>query len=233
MHHNSAKIAVINPNSNAVYTECISRALDPVRRDRGASIDCMTLHGAPLAIESDEDIEAVVIPICDTVKALDSSVDGSVIACFADPGLQEARRVASRTIVGSCEAAVLESIRHGRRLGLISTGDDVEADRELVLSYAPEIEFLAIEGLGIPTANIPTEPSAEQKIIQCGEILQAQRVDAIMLGCAGMAAYAERLQESLDVPVIESVAAAVHLLIERIENEELSVNANDQSTATA
>ena len=60
----SMRMTVINPNSNTVHTEQISRALDPARSDKGVSIDCVTLQNAPLAIESDDDIEAVIEPIC-------------------------------------------------------------------------------------------------------------------------------------------------------------------------
>ncbi len=226
-------ITVINPNSNPVYTERISTSLESFRQARGVSIDCITLREAPLAIMSDQDIEAVIEPLCRTIQELDTAVAGIVIACFADPGLVEARRIVSRPVIGSCEAAVVAATAHGRRLGLISTGDDVDADRELILSYSRDIDFLAIESLGIPTAEIPIEPSAMQKMIRCGNKLQAQNVDAVMLGCAGMATYAEQLQAALDVPVIEATTAAVRMLLETIKNEELTEDAKNQSTATA
>ena len=229
----SMHITVINPNSNPVYTAHISTALESVRQASGVSIDCITLREAPLAIMSDQDIEAVIEPICRTIQELDASVAGVVIACFADPGLYEARRIGSRPVIGSCEAAVVAAMTYGSRLGLISTGDDVDADRELILSYSRDIDFLAIESLGIPTAEIPNEPSALQKLIRCGNDLQVQNVDAVMLGCAGMATYAEQLQAALDVPVIEATTAAVNVLLETIRNEELTEDAKDQSTATA
>jgi allantoin racemase len=37
------------------------------------------------------------------------------------------------------------------------------------------------------------------------------RAEAIVLGCAGMAALAARLSRDLDVPVVDGVAAAVKL----------------------
>ncbi len=226
-------ITVINPNSNPVYTEHISTSLESVRQASGVSIDCMTLREAPLAIMSDQDIEAVIEPICRMIQELDTAVAGIVIACFADPGLVEARRIASRPVIGSCEAAVVAATACGRRLGLISTGDDVDADRELILSYSRDIDFLAVESLGIPTAEIPNEPSGMQNMLRCGNDLEVQNVDAVMLGCAGMATYAEQLQAALDVPVIEATTAAVNLLLETLINEELTEDAKNQSTTTA
>ena len=196
-------IAVINPNSNPVYTAHISTSLESVRQASGVSIDCITLHETPLAIVSDQDIEAVIEPLCRMIRDIDTSAAGVVIACFADPGLHEARRIASRPIIGSCEAAVLASTAYGRHLGLISTGDDVDADRELILSYSRNIDSLAIESLGVPTADIPAEPSTLTGMIRCGRNLQAKKVDSVILGCAGMVSYTDQLQNVLDVPVIE------------------------------
>ncbi|MGI9206025.1 MAG: aspartate/glutamate racemase family protein, partial [Woeseiaceae bacterium] len=145
-------ITVINPNSNTVYTEQISSALDALRRNRETTIDCLTLEDAPLAIMTDDDVQSVVDPICRVVRDLNSSVAGVVIACFADPGLEEARALGTHPVVGCCEAAVGEARQHGTRIGLISTGDDVAADRDLMLSYDAGIERVVVQTLGIPTA---------------------------------------------------------------------------------
>ena len=226
-------ITVINPNSNPVYTAHISTSLEALRQERGVSIDCITLRESPFAIMSDQDVNAVIKPLCNLIQEFDSSVAGIVIACFADPGLHEARRCTTLPVIGSCEAAVLAAIVHGHRLGLISTGDDVDADRELIFSYTRDIDFLAIESLGVPTADIPTDPAAIQGMIRCAKDLQAQHVDAIMLGCAGMAPYAEQLQKVVEVPVIESSAAAVEMLLQTIKKQGSIEDAENQSTATA
>lgn len=226
-------ITVINPNSNTVYTEQISLALDPVRIGRQVSIDCVTLQNAPLAIESDDDVEAVVEPICSTVRALDAGVDGVVIACFADPGLAEARRVDARPIVGCCEAAVAEAITNGRIIGLISTGDDIEADRQLMKSYSRAVESVIVECPGIPTAEIPTHPESTARMSKCAEVLQAKGAAVVVLVCAGMACFAELLRQALSVPVIEPVSSAVVHVLDIIEKDRSDQYANNRSTTTA
>ena len=226
------RIAVINPNSNPVYTEHISRSVESQRRD-GVSIDCLTLDEGPLAIESDEDVASVIDPICKLVNQLESSVAGFVIACFGDPGLREVKQITTKPVVGCCQAAVMAASAYGSRLGLISTGDDVDADRKLLLAYKEDLESLAIANLGIPTADIPTDPSALQEISRCTEDLQAQNVDAIILGCAGMASYRDRLQRIAKAPVLEPVSVAVRLLLRYLMEEEVTDDAKDQSTAIA
>lgn len=231
-HAEPPRIAVINPNSNPVYTEHISRSVE-ADRSGGVTIDCLTLAAGPLAIETEEDVISVVDPICELVIQLDESVAGYMIACFADPGLQEARQVTQRPVVGCCEAAVKVATAHGSRLGLISTGDDLDADRDLILFYEKDIESLAIASPGIPTAEIPTNPSAVQKMTECAAKLEAQEVDSIIFGCAGMASYADQIRARVDVPVVEPVSAGVKRLLQILRNKESVGDAADQSAAIA
>lgn len=191
----------------------------------------MSLEEGPLAIESAEDIASVIDPICNLISQLESSVAGIVIACFADPGLREARKITKRPVIGCCEAAVKTAAACGSRLGLISTGDDVDADRDLMFTYDKDIEFLAIASAGIPTASIPTDPDALQKLSRCIADLQTQKVDTIVLGCAGMVSYADRLQRITKVPVIEPVSVAVNMLLHLLNKKESTDDARDQSTA--
>ena len=225
------RIAVINPNSNPVYTEHISGSLEAYRLPGRVEIECLTLDDAPLAIESDADVQGVIAPLCGLVAELESSVDGFVIACFADPGLDEARAGTERPVVGCCEAGCKAAVRRGRRIGLISTGDDIDADRELVLGYHSDIEFLAIESPRIPTADIPTDPSGLRKMARCAQALEEQHVHAIVLGCAGMCSYTKRLRSVVSVPVVEPTAAAVDQLLHTLK--ETKDDAEDRSTAIA
>ena len=65
---------------------------------------------------------------------------------------------------------------------------------------AVEIAVLALE----------TDPSARARIAaECADVVAADGVDAIVLGCAGMADLAAELTVRVGVPVVDGVAAAV------------------------
>ena len=60
-------ILVINPNSNQAVTDGLDTALDPFRSQGAPEIECVTLAEGPFGIESQADMEAVVLPLRDLV----------------------------------------------------------------------------------------------------------------------------------------------------------------------
>ena len=80
-------ILVINPNSNQVVTDGIDEALEAFRHPGAPHIECVTLKEGPFGIESQADMEMVVLPLRDLVLTRDD-VGCFVIACYSNPGLQ-------------------------------------------------------------------------------------------------------------------------------------------------
>src|SRR5215475_5087013 len=79
------RIRVVNPNSNEDVTRGLDAALEPLRFPNGPEIVCSTLAEGPFGIETQADVESVVMPLVRTVQA-DNSSDAFVIACYSDPG---------------------------------------------------------------------------------------------------------------------------------------------------
>jgi Asp/Glu/hydantoin racemase len=49
------------------------------------------------------------------------------------------------------------------------------------------------------------------------ELKERDGADVIVMGCAGMARYRDRLQESLGIPVVEPTQAAVGMALARVQ----------------
>ena len=64
----SQRILVINPNSTQAVTDNTSRALEPLRMEGGPAIECMTLAEGPPGVESQADVESVVLPVSCVVR---------------------------------------------------------------------------------------------------------------------------------------------------------------------
>jgi hypothetical protein len=56
------RIRVINPNSNETVTRGLDAALEPLRFENGPEIVCSTLAEVPFGIETQADVESVVMP---------------------------------------------------------------------------------------------------------------------------------------------------------------------------
>ena len=87
-----ARILVINPNSSAVVTAAMDRALDPLRAADGPEIVCVTNRDGPAGIESQADADLAAVQTAAMVAAASvagadapDAADAYVIACFSDP----------------------------------------------------------------------------------------------------------------------------------------------------
>ena len=101
----NGRIVVINPNSSDAVTNAMNIALDPLRLDGGPHIDCVTMSEGPSGIETQEHVDAAVVPICQFVKDQADCADAFVIACFSDPGLSPAREITGVPVFGIAESA--------------------------------------------------------------------------------------------------------------------------------
>ena len=73
----------------------------------------------PFGIETQADVESVVMPLRRMVEA-DNSSDAFVIACYSDPGLHVCREGTARPVFGIAECGVLTALARGGRFGVIA-----------------------------------------------------------------------------------------------------------------
>ncbi len=116
----SEPIIVINPNSTVAVTEDIDRALEPLRFQGGPGIECLTLAEGPPGIETQRQVESVVLPLCRLIESHDNRASAFVIACFSDPGLQLARETTRKPVFGIAESGLLSALARGDRLGIVA-----------------------------------------------------------------------------------------------------------------
>jgi len=207
-------ILVINPNSNAAVTEGIAAALSALAIEAGPGIECMTLSEGPFGIESQADIESVVLPLRRLVAERDDA-DAFVIACYSDPGLEVCREVTIKPVFGIQECGVLTAMSQGDRFGVIALGDASIKRHLRYLRRMGVSERLANER----AADLSVDDSARgsgtfERLLQVGtELRDLDGADTLILGCAGMAAHRVPLADQLGIPVIDPVQAATSMAL--------------------
>ena len=113
-------IKVINPNTTASMTEKIGDCARTVAAV-GTIIDAVNPAMGPASIESHYD-EALAVPglLDEIAKGEREGVDGYVIACFGDPGLDAARELAVGPVVAIAEAAMRTATFLGRGFSVVT-----------------------------------------------------------------------------------------------------------------
>lgn len=208
------RILLINPNSNRDFTQAMARSVSPLQAQGAYRVDCMTLDGTPLGIETQRDVDSVIEPLCRLVAEEDARTDAFVIGCFADTGLYSAREVTPKPVIGICEAGLATALNLGERFGVISTATATRnADLRLARSYGLLERCVGFEPIDMPVAEIATAPAARDRLLAAGARLKESGAEALVLGCAGMAPYRSLLRDELRIPVVDPCISAVAMAI--------------------
>jgi Asp/Glu/hydantoin racemase len=211
-------ILVINPNSNPVVTAAMDAALAPLRFAGGPTIRCATLPEGPFGIESQKDVEQVVLPLRRTIEA-DNAADAFIIACYSDPGLQVCREGTDRPVFGIAECAVATALTRGDRFGVIAIAARSVRRHMRYLRQMGVTERLAGERpLEMSVAETAAGEHTLARMIAVGrELVEQDGAEVVVMGCAGMARHRRPLEQALGVPVIDPTQAAVAMAIGTVQ----------------
>jgi allantoin racemase len=204
-------ITVINPNTSAAMTSVIESAARAVAGP-STRIRAVTPGMGPASIESHYD-EALAVPgiLAEITEGERTGSDGYVLACFGDPGLPAARELARGPVVGIAEAAMHTASLLGRGFSVVTTLDRTRGRAwDLAEQYGMRRFCLGVRACDIPVLELDRDPDALKVVTEaCARAVEGDGADAVVLGCAGMSTWCERIAAEVGVPVIDGVAAAV------------------------
>ena len=209
------RLLFVNPNTTAEMTETVRRAAAAVAPPH-VRLDAMTSPRGPAAIQGPEDGEAAIPGLLEAIDTgLADGSDAVVVACFDDTGLEAARaRAAPRPVIGIGQAAFHAAMLLGGRFSVVTT---------LAVSVPVIEENLARYGLGRACARVRAsgvavlelerdrERASERVSDEIARAVAEDGVDAVVLGCAGMAPLVAPMSARHGVTVIDGVQAACGL----------------------
>ena len=217
MSQPSDRILVIDPNSTEAVTAGIDKAMEPLRMPGGPAIECVTLKEGPPGIDKQAHVESVVAPITAMVKSRDNDCSAFVIACYSDPGLHAAREVTSKPVLGIAECGILTALTLGQRLGVISIlRRSIPRHLRYVGQMGLHDRMAGDRAIGLGVVELVDEARTFSRMAEvAAELRDDDGADVLIMGCAGMARYRDRLQRHVGLPVVEPSQAAVSMAIGR------------------
>jgi len=217
MSHPGDRILVINPNSTEAVTADIDKAMEPLRMPGGPAIECVTLKEGPPGIDTQAHVESVVVPITAMVKSRDNDCSAFVIACYSDPGLHAAREVTSKPVLGIAECGILTALTLGQRFGVISIlRKSIPRHLRYVGQMGLHDRMAGDRAIGLGVVEFVDEARTFSRMAEvAAELRDDDGADVLIMGCAGMACYRDRLQRHVGLPVVEPSQAAVSMAIGR------------------
>lgn len=203
------RLAVINPNSTVSMTE--KAALAARLGAPGATVLGITCHDAPAAIQGPED-DAICRPFVlnEVARAAKEGADAIIIACFDDPALDQARASVTIPVLGIGEAGFHAAMLLGGRFSVVTTLPIAIPIIEENLAHYGLTACARVRAAGVAVLELEDESTGAHLKVSA-EIARAKAEDgvgAVVLGCAGMADLAARMEAEHGVKVIDGVAAA-------------------------
>ena len=204
-------IVLINPNSTKAMTQAMVETASKV----GVKLIGWTSLEGPAAIQGPEDGAACIPPLLTLVrKASDAGAKTIIIGCFDDTGLDAARNIASCPVIGIGQAAYHMAVLSARRFSVVTTlAVSVPILEDNIHAYGFTSKLSRVRACGVPVLDLETDPAGTAPAVM-GEIKRAvaeDKVDVVVLGCAGMVHITAYFFGEEHVRLIDGVTSAAQL----------------------
>ena len=207
------RIKLINPNTTAAMTESCRIAAEQVKRPDTEIIATNPSIG-PDSSECYVD-EYLAIPgvLGEILKGdREEGIDAYIIDCFGDPGLQAAREVTDKPVLGIGQSAMLLARMVAPNFSIISVLDRaLKVTDDLVDAYGMRniCKSIRTTGLSVLDFTRDFEKGLAALSKQAELAVKEDKAECVLLGCAGFVDFVQSLSKKLSVPVIDGVLPAV------------------------
>lgn len=208
------KIKIINPNTSQDMTDGVQQVALKAAAP-GTEVWSVSPRTGPDYLGGYLD-QAVAVPglLEEIVKGdLEEGADAFVIACFGDPGLNAARQVTAKPVIGIAQSAM--SLMHmlAHNFTFFFPGDPEEDPYvyEQLYRYGFERFYRGTHCVGIPILELEKDYDRTLKaLVKHGkQAIEEEGSEGLILGCAGLAIFGDDLRDLLPVPVLDGVSTAV------------------------
>ena len=205
------RILVINPNTSESMTEHIRQELEKIKRPDTELTVLNPEHG-PVSIESAYDEALAGPPTLELVRqGNEEGYDAIVLACFSDPSLDAAREISDIPIIGIEEATMHVAAMLGHKFSVTTAFSNRVPTRELHARLrGVESAYASTLVMNMSVLDMDAHPEEAKVRIRdlARKAVEQDGAEVIILGCAGLAGYAEDVERELGVVVLDPTAVA-------------------------
>lgn len=207
------RILVINPVGHPTWDETDKRIYESFASP-DTSVEVVSLPRGPATVETPESHAEVIPLVVETIKKHREAYDAFIVNCFLDPGVEIARGVTRKPVVGPCESSFhIASVLYDR-IAVITVGDArtlwMIEERIREIGFHDSLVYLDTIGLGVMDLDKNRERVLKALEEKSRKAIEAN-AEAIILGCTGLAGLARKLSERIGRPVIDPSGAAMKM----------------------
>ena len=203
------RILVLNPNTSPEMTELVMRVLAPAT-PAGVTLKPATGRFGAHYISSRSAGAVAGHAALDAFAEHGADCDAVYLACFGDPGLMALKEIAEVPVVGMAEAACRQAAAQGGRFSIVTGGERWGPIlSEFTAALGLDGRLAAVETVAPTGGDIAADPDGSIGLLAeaCRRTVARDGAQAVILGGAGLAGLAARVEPHVGVPVICSVQA--------------------------
>mgnify|MGYP001124841695 CR=1 FL=1 len=200
------KILIINPNSSVEMSAAIQNVAE-IYANGDFEVKTVPTPNAPEYIDYYID-QAIAAPgMMQIVKENEAEYDAFIVACHCDPNLDLLKQITDKPVVGIGEASMKLATMLGHSFSVVSAGKhSIPNKRALIHKYGLDNDCASVRG---PKDDFD-DPTVEGPYLNAAQIaMEEDLAEVIVLGCAGMAGYADVVRSDLGMEVIDPSSLAL------------------------
>jgi allantoin racemase len=207
------KLLVINSNSSKAATKQIEAGCN---RHVLSTTDVTYVNptDGPEGIDTPLDVALSAVETVRVIAKNRHAFDAFVVACGDDPGLDAARQVTDKPVIGIAEAGMLMALPLGAKFSLLTLlRSEVPWMEEMVVRYGLSARLASIVTLDVSAAQLisKSEGSLEQFSKVARRAVDESMAEVIVLVGSVMCGLERPLTEMVGVPVLSGMVCAVKL----------------------
>lgn len=147
--------------------------------------------------------------------------DAVLLACFGDPALDALKEIAKVPVTGMAEASCVTAARRQGRFAIVTGGERWGPMLTAFVGALGLTDRLAVVATVAPTgAEIANDPDRALGALveSCKDCVERHGASSVILGGAGLAGLAARIQDRVPVPLVDSLAASVAMAVDSMRS---------------
>ena len=133
-------------------------------------------------------------------KANQEGYDAVILACFLDPGLEPAKEISHIPVVGIEESTLHMAAMLGAKFCILTPiKNRIASKKAQVHKYGLDYFLASVRSLDLSVAETDEDPEkTKRRVLEVAQkAVEEDGAEVIILGCAGMAGYAEEIENKL------------------------------------
>ncbi len=207
---NVNKILWINPIGISLFDKPMLDYLNTIK-DENTDLQVISFNIGPHHLEYQFYEALVGMDILRAIKDADKKgFDAAVIGCFYDPYLSEAREITNMVVTAPAESSLAIAISLGYKFSvLVGRKKWIPQMEENIIKYGLKDRLASFKSIEMGVLEFQEKKEeTEKRLLEAGkEAIEEDGAEVLILGCTAEFGFYKKLQEKLNVPVIDATIA--------------------------